>query len=101
MFDKKKFFNSMLCGAIIGTVLIASMYFLLEWLNAFIAVTWQRENLLRLPSAHMIVLGMNLLLFSKWIRRAEKEKAAKGILMVSFLYTLFFFLVLEKNYSAL
>ena len=101
MSEEKKFFKTMFGGMGIGLAIIVSMYFLLEWLNKFLIAQTEKINPLRLPNSHLLFLVVTLLIFRKWIRSGEKEEAGKGILLISFLYVLFFFLFIAKNYSPL
>ncbi|MBK5284997.1 MAG: hypothetical protein JJE25_06310 [Bacteroidia bacterium] len=101
MSEEKNMLNTMFAGFIIGLLVFVVLFFLFEWTNKFIGTSTGKENLLRLPYSHLLALIVNLLLLRKWIRSDEKENTAKGILIASFLYVLFFFLFIQKNYSPL
>lgn len=95
MSEEKKWFSTFAAGSIIGILIFAITYFTIEWMNKVFSSA-ENVNPLRLPKMHLVVLALNIILFRILISKAKTENTAKGILFVSFLYMLVYFIFLNK-----
>ena len=89
MAEEKKRLNTYVSGMAIATLIFASMFITLEWLQK---IFHSRENWnpMMLPKMHLLSLAINIILFRYFITKG-RENTAKGVLLVSFLYTLVYF----------
>lgn len=95
MADEKKWFSTFAGGSFIGVLIFAVAYFALEWFNKIFSSA-ENVNPLLLPKMHLAVLALNIILFRVLIRKVKTENTAKGILFVSFLYMIVYFIFLNK-----
>jgi hypothetical protein len=95
MAEEKKLMNTYAGGAVIAALIFAVMFFFLEWLNKMLALP-DNVNPVGLPKMHLVSLAVNVILSRAFIRKPEKENTAKGILIVSFLFMLAYFLFINK-----
>ena len=95
MSEEKKWLNTFLAGTVIALLIYVVMFFMLEWMNKIFSSV-ENANTLRLPKMHLVALVVNIILFRFLIRKEGKEDTAKGILFVSFLYMLAYFIFLNK-----
>ena len=95
MSEEKNWFSTFFAGAVIGALIYAVMFFTLEWMNKSFS-SEGNENPLRLPKMHLAALVINIILFRLLISKVKKENTAKGVLFVSFLYMLLYFIFINK-----
>ena len=93
--EEKNLFNTYAAGFFFGLLIFTIMYFSLEWMNKCFSSAGN-ENPFRLPKMHLAALAVNIILFRIFIRREGKENTAKGILLVSFIYMLVYFIFINK-----
>jgi divalent metal cation (Fe/Co/Zn/Cd) transporter len=95
MSEEKKFFSTFAGGAVIGVSIFAFLFFALEKTNHLFS-SEENINPLSLPKLHLFALVVNIILFRFFIKKEGKENTAKGILFVSFLYMLVYFIFINK-----
>lgn len=95
MSEEKKWFSTFAGGIVLGLLIYAVSFFALEWMNKMFSSA-ENANPLLLPKMHLAVLAVNIILFRVLIKRDGKENTAKGILFVSFLYMLAYFIFINK-----
>lgn len=77
--------NNLYLGIALGACLPALAILLVEFLKVELR-TGMRES-----TIYMICIGLNALLFRQFYKK-EKEDTAKGVLLVTFIYALIFFI---------
>lgn len=77
--------NNLYLGIVMGVCLPALAIVLVEWLKVE-ARLGMRES-----TIYMICIGLNALLF-RWFYKTRKETTAKGILLMTFIYAVIFFI---------
>ncbi|HLG33460.1 MAG TPA: hypothetical protein VI757_01155 [Bacteroidia bacterium] len=95
MSEGKNRFSNFFSGVVIGLLICAVMFFLLEWMNKIFSSAGNSNPLL-LPKMHLAALVVNIILFRILIGKEGKENTAKGILFVSFLYMLTYFIFINR-----
>ena len=95
MSEERNWFNTYIAGFFIALLIYTSMFFILEWMNKIFSSV-ENVNPLRLPKMHLAALIVNIILFRFLIMKDRKENTAKGVLFFSFLYTLAYFLLINK-----
>ena len=95
MNEEKKFFSTFWGGAVIAAVIFAFLFFALTTMNKIFSSA-ENLNPLSLPKFHLFALVVNIILFRFFIKKDGKENTAKGILFVSFLYMLAYFIFINK-----
>ncbi|MFS8616573.1 MAG: stationary phase survival protein SurE [Solitalea sp.] len=77
--------NNPFLGVALGACLPALAIVLVEWLRVESRIGMRESTI------YMVCIGLNALLF-RYFYKTRKEQTAKGVLLVTFIYALIFFI---------
>lgn len=80
-------------GALIGAVVPAITYLILESIDRTVMQLWQIPFFLLDDTQYALAVAGNLFFFRQFMVRKMKDRTGKGILMMTFVYALIYILL--------
>lgn len=89
---KNRLSDSFVTGLFIGGGTLVLFYVLINWIRLFLISQTGNELLLKPPAVQLYSVVLNVILFRMVMVKMEKEQTAKGILFVTVICLLAYFI---------
>ena len=96
MILKKPVSDSFLLGMLVGIITLLAFNFLINALRIFLVDYTGNPSLLYPPAVQLIALFLNMIFFRLVMVNLDREKTGKGILFITVLSALVYFLLRQQ-----